>query len=186
MSLEIYRKKRNFAETPEPKGKLASKNQFRFVVQRHEATRLHYDFRIELGKVLKSWAVPKGPSLNPRDRRLAVQTEDHPVEYLEFEGEIPEGNYGAGVMRIWDTGVFYPVDKDHKKITEKQALKNLENGELKMLVKGDKLEGEFVLVRLKDGKSWLMIKHRDEWSTEKIYDAEKLSPMKKKGRTHAR
>jgi len=185
MGLETYKKKRNFEETPEPKGKLAAKTQFRFVVQRHEATRLHYDFRIELGKVLKSWAIPKGPSMNPKDRRLAVQTEDHPVEYIDFEGKIPEGNYGAGIMHIWDTGVYLPVNKEHEKISERQALKNLESGELKMLLKGGKLEGEFVLVRLKDGRSWLMIKHRDEWAVNNIYDAEKLKPLKRRVKKHA-
>jgi bifunctional non-homologous end joining protein LigD len=180
MGLSVYNKKRNFKETPEPKGKPGPVNKFRFVVQRHEATRLHYDFRIELGKVLKSWAVPKGPSMNPADKRLAVQTEDHPVEYLSFHGQIPEGNYGAGKMTIWDSGVFFPINKDHEKISEKQAQKNIEGGELKLLLKGEKLEGEFVLVRLKDGKSWLMIKHKDEWAVKKTYDAEKLNPAKKK------
>jgi len=179
MGLEIYREKRDFKKSPEPKGKKTKTGKFRFVIQRHEASRLHYDFRLELDGVLKSWAVPKGPSLNPAERRLAMQTEDHPVEYLDFEGIIPKDNYGAGKMKIWDTGVFFPVNKDHEKISEKEALKTLEKGELKFLMMGKKIAGEFVLVRLKDEKSWLLIKHRDEYAVTKPYDAEKIKPVRK-------
>lgn len=164
MGLEVYRSKRNFEVTPEPAAKLSRKKGFRFVVQRHEASRLHFDFRLELGGVLKSWAVPKGPSMDPADKRLAVEVEDHPVSYIDFEGTIPKGNYGAGRVRIWDQGVFIAVDPNHEKISEKKALENLEGGELKFLLLGKKLEGEFVLVRMKDGKNWLLIKHRDEWA----------------------
>lgn len=106
MSLEEYQKKRNFSKTPEPKAEVDASNKGRFVVQRHEATRLHYDLRLEIDGVLKSWAVPKGPSMSHRDKRLAVETEDHPVKYLHFEGNIPKGNYGAGDMWIWDEGLF--------------------------------------------------------------------------------
>lgn len=179
MSLDFYRQKRNFKETPEPRGKISRASKFRFVVQRHQATRLHYDLRLELDGVLKSWAVPKGPSLNPIERRLAMQTEDHPVEYLEFQGSIPQGNYGAGVMEVWDTGAYFPVNKDHEKITEKEALKNLQNGELKFLVAGKKIAGEFVLVRLKDGRSWLLIKHRDDYATSKPFNPDKAKPLSK-------
>ena len=179
MGLELYREKRDFKETPEPKGKKSRTNKFRFVVQRHEATRLHYDLRLELDGVLKSWAVPKGPSLNPTERRLAMQTEDHPVEYLEFEGSIPKGNYGAGKMKIWDEGKYFPVDKNHQKISAAQALRNLESGELKFLLIGKKIAGEFVLVRLKDGKSWLLIKHRDDYAVSKPFDPDKARPIKR-------
>ncbi|RYG44916.1 MAG: DNA ligase D, partial [Chitinophagaceae bacterium] len=143
-------------------------------VQRHQASRLHYDFRLELDGVLKSWAVPKGPSLNPSQKRLAVAVEDHPVDYIGFKGTIPEGNYGAGTVEIWDKGSFIPVNEAHETITEKQALAGLKKGELKFRMKGSKLKGEFVLIRLKnDDKNWLLIKHKDDHSVNTIYDAEK-------------
>jgi bifunctional non-homologous end joining protein LigD len=175
MALTTYNKKRNFKNTPEPKGEGGKKNYFRFAVQRHNASRLHYDFRLELGGVLKSWAVPKGPSMNPADKRLAVMVEDHPVSYIHFEGKIPEGNYGAGTVEVWDKGLFFPINKDVEKISEKEALLALKNGELKFFLKGEKLEGEFVLVRLKDDKNWLLIKHKDEYAVNKMYDSEKFS-----------
>lgn len=173
MSLATYNKKRNFRKTAEPAGKKGTVTKSRFVVQRHQATQLHYDFRLELGGVLKSWAVPKGPSLNPAQKRLAVMVEDHPVDYISFKGKIPEGNYGAGTVEIWDNGKFDPVNASHEIITEKEALQSLKKGELKFLLKGKKLKGEFVLVRLKnDEKNWLLIKHKDEFSTNTIYNAE--------------
>ena len=176
MALATYNKKRNFKATSEPRGKVEKKRLSRFVVQRHDASRLHYDFRLELGGVLKSWAVPKGPSMNPEDKRLAVMVEDHPVSYIHFEGEIPEGNYGAGTVEVWDKGAFIPVDKDLEKISEQQALKDLDKGELKLFLKGDKIEGGFVLVRFKkDDKNWLLIKHKDEYAVKKKYDSEKFS-----------
>lgn len=176
MALHLYNKKRNFKATPEPKGQAGKRNQFRFVVQRHDATRLHYDFRLELGGVLKSWAVPKGPSMNPADKRLAVMVEDHPSSYINFEGTIPKGNYGAGTVEVWDKGLFIPVNKDVEAISERQALTDLKKGELKFLMQGEKLEGGFVLVRLKaDDKNWLLIKHKDEYAVKGKYDSEKFS-----------
>ncbi|HET9431762.1 MAG TPA: DNA polymerase ligase N-terminal domain-containing protein [Chitinophagaceae bacterium] len=175
MALNTYKKKRDFKISPEPRGKAGAKNLFRFVVQRHDATRLHYDFRLELGGVLKSWAVPKGPSMNPADKRLAVMVEDHPVEYIEFHGEIPEGNYGAGTVRIWDKGVYLPVNQDLEKISERQALMDIKKGELKFFLKGKKIKGGFVLVRMnKDEKNWLLIKHKDEYAVNTKYDSESL------------
>ncbi len=177
MALTKYNKKRNFKETSEPEGKADTQSGFRFVVQRHHASQLHYDFRLELGGVLKSWAVPKGPSLDPKDKRLAMMVEDHPVSYIHFEGDIPEGNYGAGYVTVWDKGKFFPVDKDHEKLTEKQALSALHKGELKFSLKGKKLKGEFVLVHLKNdtknNNSWLLIKHKDEFS-KTPYNSEDL------------
>ena len=173
MSLATYNKKRNFKKTSEPAGKKGAGNKFRFVVQRHQATRLHYDFRLELGGVLKSWAVPKGPSLNPSQKRLAVMVEDHPVSYIGFKGTIPKGNYGAGKVEIWDNGSFIPVDENQNPITEKEALQAIKKGELKVELEGKKLKGGFVLVRLKDDdKNWLLIKHKDDHSTNTVYDAE--------------
>ena len=173
MSLATYNKKRNFKKTSEPAGRKGAGNKFRFVVQRHQATRLHYDFRLELGGVLKSWAVPKGPSLNPSQKRLAVMVEDHPVSYIGFKGTIPKGNYGAGKVDIWDNGNFIPVDENQNPITEKKALQAIKKGELKVELEGKKLKGGFVLVRLKDDdKNWLLIKHKDDHSTNTVYDAE--------------
>jgi bifunctional non-homologous end joining protein LigD len=160
-SLKEYRKKRSFKETPEPSGKVVRGGGNRFVVQEHHARRLHYDFRLEIEGVLKSWAVPKGPSMNPVDKRLAIQTEDHPLEYRTFEGTIPKGHYGAGEVAIWDNGTFAPEG-------ELSASKQIERGELKFTLHGKKLKGSFVLVRLRGDRAkneWLMIKHRDEAAT---------------------
>lgn len=174
MSLATYNKKRDFKQTAEPRGKKATASKFGFVVQRHHASHLHYDFRLEMDGVLKSWAVPKGPSLNPSQKRLAVEVEDHPVDYISFKGIIPEGNYGAGKVEIWDKGTFVPVNEAHETITEKQALAGLKKGELKFRMKGGKLKGEFVLIKLKNGdKNWLLIKHKDDHSVNTVYDAEK-------------
>ena len=181
MALATYNKKRDFKNTPEPKGQRSVKKTFRFVVQRHDASRLHYDFRLELDGVLKSWAVPKGPSMNTLDKRLAVMVEDHPVSYIGFKGTIPEGNYGAGKVEIWDSGNYIPVNEDTEKITEKQALAALSKGELKVVMNGKKLQGGFVLVRMKkDEKNWLLIKHKDEFAVSTKYDAEKYAKTKSK------
>lgn len=179
MSLGLYNKKRNFKQTDEPAGKNIATGKMRFVVQRHQASHLHYDFRLELGGVLKSWAVPKGPSMNPAQKRLAVMVEDHPVSYIDFKGVIPKGNYGAGKVEIWDNGNFIPLNGSRKKITDKQALQQLKKGELKFSVKGRKLKGEFVLVRLKnEEKNWLLIKHKDLQAVSTLYDAEKTDTEK--------
>jgi bifunctional non-homologous end joining protein LigD len=165
MALEEYTRKRNFQKTPEPTGKVAPKREQRFFcVQKHLASHLHYDFRLEHNGVLLSWAVPKGPSLDPKTKRLAMMVEDHPVAYGEFEGVIPEG-YGAGIVLLWDVGTWTPESADVD-----AALKK---GDLKFTLNGYKLKGSWVLVRTggrypgaRGGgeRSWLLIKHKDDWS----------------------
>jgi bifunctional non-homologous end joining protein LigD len=157
MPLETYRKKRKFEETPEPAGRVrrSRREELQFVVQKHDATRLHYDFRLEVNAVMASWAVPKGPSLNPADKRLAVMVEDHPMEYNTFEGVIPEGHYGAGPVMVWDRGTYEPEG-------DLSPEEQLAKGEFKFSLNGQKLKGGFVLVRTR-GKNWLVIKHRDEF-----------------------
>lgn len=167
MSLADYKKKRNFQKTTEPKGvKAKPSKQLIFVVQKHDASHLHYDFRLELDGVLKSWAVPKGPSLNPDDKRLAMMVEDHPFDYKDFEGTIPKGNYGAGEVIVWDNGVYIPVGGGTNLAeNEKLVKKALKKGDLKFVLLGKKLKGEFALVKMhKDEKSWLLIKKHDEYS----------------------
>lgn len=174
MALKDYNEKRRFDETSEPKGKTRkSKDKLIFVIQRHAASRLHYDFRLEMEGVLKSWAVPKGPSLNPNDKRLAMMVEDHPYDYKDFEGNIPEGNYGAGQVEIWDSGTYEPLDETSKLSNEKELLKELKAGSLKFILHGKKLKGEFALVKMKNAENnaWLIIKHKDTFAEEK-YDAE--------------
>src|SRR5438309_10880256 len=157
--LEEYSRKRRFDRTPEPSSaKSVPQVEGTFVVQKHAARRLHYDFRLAIDGVPKSWAVPKGPSLNPADKRMAVQTEDHPVSYADFEGIIPPGNYGAGTVMVWDRGRFRVEGK-------RGAQEQLDRGEIKFRLRGEKLSGSFVLVRTKRGEKqpeWLMIKHQDD------------------------
>ncbi len=175
MSLSKYNTKRDFKVTPEPSGKeeKASGKQLIFTVQRHHASHLHYDFRLELNGVLKSWAVPKGPSLNPADKRLAMMVEDHPLSYALFEGDIPEGNYGAGHVDVWDHGTYQPIDEDGEAITPAAFAKDLKSGSIKFALKGKKLKGEFALVNMKkDEKTWLLIKHKDKYATSEPYDSE--------------
>jgi bifunctional non-homologous end joining protein LigD len=173
MSLEEYKRKRRFEETPEPPAKVETKSRHRFVVQRHAASRLHYDFRLEMEGVLKSWAVPKGPSLDPADKRLAMMVEDHPVSYFDFEGTIPEGNYGGGTVMVWDAGTWeplspVPVDGEYVPGTEKEAVAMLAKGDLKFRLKGKRLKGDFALVHIKarrpgsKGNEWLLIKKKDD------------------------
>lgn len=166
MGLEKYHAKRHFQKTPEPKGgKAGSHSKLAFVVQEHHASQLHYDFRLELDGVLKSWAVPKGPSLDPHVHHLAMQVEDHPYEYRKFEGEIPEGNYGAGTVIIWDEGTYEPraATEDPQKTLRAQ----LRKGHLTFVLHGQKLHGEFALIRMHgdDERAWLLIKKGDEFAT---------------------
>lgn len=185
MSLQVYTRKRNFTHTPEPSGKSKKKSAaLTFVVQRHDASRLHYDFRLQVNGVLKSWAIPKGPSMNPADKRLAVMVEDHPLAYGNFEGKIPEGNYGAGTVEIWDHGTYEPENTKASDL-DKEMMHELKNGSLKFILYGKKLKGSFALVQMKngDGKNWLLIKHRDEHATDE-YDIEHDTKAKRKSENH--
>src|ERR1700736_6143490 len=169
MPLKEYREKRDFRVSPEPSG-LASKKESKrsrlriYVVQKHQASRMHYDFRLEHNGVLLSWAVPKGPSLDPSVKRLAIQVEDHPLEYARFEGVIPEGQYGAGTVMVWDIGTWRPEQDD--------VADAIKKGELKFTLRGKKLRGSWVLVRAPGygrnaRKSWLLIKHRDDYASNR-------------------
>jgi bifunctional non-homologous end joining protein LigD len=167
MSLTRYNEKRNFKTTSEPKGLVGkSDNELIFVVQKHAASHLHYDFRLEMDGVLKSWAVPKGPSLDPQIKRLAMMVEDHPYSYKDFEGTIPEGNYGAGNVIVWDNGTYMPAD-DYKGDAESKLLADLKKGHLSFIMKGKKLKGEFSLVKLRGNQenAWLLIKKEDKYAS---------------------
>ena len=176
MPLNKYKEKRDFKKTPEPKaGKKSGNKALIFVIQKHNATNLHYDFRLEVDGVLKSWAVPKGPSLNPSDKRLAVMVEDHPFDYKDFEGIIPKGEYGGGEVIIWDNGTYHALSTRDKKESEKLMREGIEKGEIKFVLEGYKLKGEFVLVKMKGRgeNAWLLIKHRDSYaSKENVLDQE--------------
>jgi bifunctional non-homologous end joining protein LigD len=163
MPLTAYRSKRAFTETPEPVGQVRQSGRSRiFVVQKHDATRLHYDFRLAVNGVLASWAVPRGPSMNPADKRLAVRTEDHPLEYARFEGVIPPGQYGAGTVMVWDLGKYEPLENPPEE--------QLARGKLQIVLQGEKLRGGFTLVKIENRSMnsrrdyWLLIKSRDEYA----------------------
>ncbi len=184
MALKEYKNKRSFTKTPEPKGGHPDNKTLQFVVQKHAASHLHYDFRLEMDGVLKSWAIPKGPSLNPADKRLAMQVEDHPFDYKDFEGIIPAGNYGAGTVMVWDEGTYEPLEETDgtKAAQEKVLLKELRDGSLKFRLNGKKLKGEFALVRTKGRgeNSWLLIKHRDRYASETPVTDKDRSVLSKK------
>lgn len=181
MSLKVYNRKRKFSKTPEPKGKESKSKTgpLKFVVQLHNASRLHYDFRLEYGGALKSWAVPKGPSLNPMDQRLAVFVEDHPLDYGSFEGIIPKGNYGAGTVMVWDTGTYIERGSEGRKDSESAMKKGFEKGHMTFILEGEKLKGEFALIKLKKSedknKAWLLVKKRDTFSAYKDITKQNLS-----------
>ena len=185
MSLTQYVKKRDFKKTAEPTaGKSADKDHLHFVIQKHDASRLHYDFRLEMGGVLKSWAVPKGPSTDPKTKRLAMMVEDHPFDYRNFEGIIPQGEYGGGTVIVWDEGTYEPIEEiKGKKAQEKYLLKELEAGSLKIKLHGQKLQGEFALVKTHGmaENSWLLIKHKDDFASAK--DVTKLDKSVLSGKT---
>lgn len=164
--LTEYRKKRDFSKTPEPEGGERSPSEEPiFVIQKHDASNLHYDFRLEVEGILKSWAVPKGPSTNPSTRRLAVPTEDHALEYADFEGVIPEGEYGAGTVMVWDYGTYRNLRAEKEEREDRKNMaESLDDGKVEVWLEGKKLEGGYVLIRTGSGKNarWLLIKMRDE------------------------
>jgi bifunctional non-homologous end joining protein LigD len=193
MPLEDYSKKRNFKNSPEPPassnelqengraqkyaGAPGSKsaedlavanNNLKFVIHKHYASHLHFDLRLELDGVLKSWAIPKGPTVNPKEKKLAVMVEDHPFEYRDFEGIIPEGNYGAGRVYIWDQGTYHALGTENRDESEKLLREGLEKGHLTFILNGNVLKGEFALIRLKKAspKDWLLIKKNDEYASD--------------------
>ncbi|MDN3657269.1 DNA ligase D [Ferruginibacter paludis] len=187
MSLTKYEAKRDFTKTKEPKaGKSRDKNKLAFVIQKHDATRLHYDFRLEMEGVLKSWAVPKGPSTDPKEKRLAMMVEDHPFDYKNFEGLIPKGEYGGGTVIVWDEGTYEPLEPiTGKKAQEKYLLQQLKAGSLKIKLHGQKLQGEFALVKTHGmgENAWLLIKHKDDFASAK--DITKMDKSVVSGKTIA-
>lgn len=161
-ALAVYRDKRDFGRTPEPKGEDVNPggNRSRFVIQKHAASTLHYDFRLEAEGVLKSWAVPKGPSTDPREKRLATRTEDHPVEYLDLEGVIPEGEYGAGSVIVWDTGTYAnQSEREGETIPVAEAI---DGGHVSVRLEGHKLAGGYALTRFRGKDDWLLVKMNDD------------------------
>ncbi|SDG65682.1 bifunctional non-homologous end joining protein LigD [Pedobacter terrae] len=181
MSLKKYVSKRDFSKTAEPKsGKSSDKNKLHFVIQKHDASRLHYDFRLEMEGVLKSWAVPKGPSTDPKIKRLAMMVEDHPYDYKDFEGIIPQGEYGGGTVIVWDEGTYEPIETiKGKKAQEKHLLSQLKDGSLKIKLHGEKLQGEFALVKTNGmgENGWLLIKHKDDHASIKDITKEDKSVL---------
>ncbi|HEY4307245.1 MAG TPA: DNA polymerase ligase N-terminal domain-containing protein [Gemmatimonadaceae bacterium] len=182
--LAEYKRKRDFTKTAEPAGKAPQKREraLQFVVQKHAASHLHYDFRLELDGVMKSWAVPKGPNYDPSVKRLAMEVEDHPIEYNKFEGTIPKGQYGGGTVMLWDRGTYEAEDGGGA-----DSLRDgYERGNLKFVLKGERLLGGWVLVRLKRPgarNQWLLIKHRDEYATSKVDVTEAVLTSVTTGRT---
>src|ERR1700682_5927191 len=183
-SLSEYSAKRTFAATPEPPPAVPAPRSgpLLFVVQQHSARKLHYDFRLGCGGVLLSWAVPRGPSLDPNEKRLAVHVEDHPYDYASFEGVIPPGQYGAGEVIVWDCGVYSPDEGGEtwfhdRGQAERQVMEGLEKGKLSILLRGEKLKGSFALVRTKDKKQWLLIKHKDRFAAATDVTAQNRSVL---------
>lgn len=169
MDLSKYKQKRNFDSTTEPKGEITKSNHdLIFVIQKHAASHLHYDFRLEMNGVLKSWAIPKGPSMNPEEKRLAIMVEDHPIDYKDFEGTIPEGNYGAGKVIVWDNGTYTLPDEHNKEAISNRFKSGLQEGHLSFILNGKKLKGEFAMVKLKikQKDAWLLIKKDDQYAIE--------------------
>ena len=168
MDLEKYNEKRDFDKTKEPKGEAKESNgALRFVVQKHEASHLHYDFRLEVDGVLVSWAVPKGPSADPSDRRLAVHVENHPRDYIHFEGTIPQGEYGGGTVMVWDTGTYHVEGNDEVENDNTLMQTQIKEGSIKIILNGTKMKGAWHLVKMKgDEKNWLLMKNKSDFRSK--------------------
>lgn len=182
--LSEYKKKRDFRKTGEPKGKSKkSKSGRMFVIQKHDASSLHYDFRIEIDGVMKSWAVPKGPSTNPKEKRLAIETEDHPIDYSDFEGVIPEGQYGAGTVMVWDAGTYENIKKDNGR--KKAMSRCYDDGQIEIELDGEKISGGYALINTKRGKNnqWLLIKMKDDHADARRKPTKTENKSVKTGRT---
>lgn len=187
MKEKEYKEKRDFGKTGEPNGDSGTKKNKEpiFVIQKHDASQLHYDFRIEIGGTLKSWSVPKGPSTDPSEKKLAIPTEDHPLDYADFEGVIPEGEYGGGTVMIWDKGTFENIKIDDKG-KQMSLKKSFEEGTVEIYLKGEKLQGGFALIKMKEGKmkgNWLLIKMDDEKADARRNPVKTQNKSVKTGRT---
>lgn len=183
MALKEYRKKRTARKTPEPFGGTPTGDKLRFVVQKHAASHLHYDFRLEIRGVLKSWAIPKGPSMDPAVKHLAMLVEDHPYDYKDFEGIIPKGQYGGGTVIIWDQGTYEPLEPAKSKVDQEKIMtKAFFSGSIKIRMHGKKLKGEFALVRTegRGENAWLLIKQRDEYASSDDITTKDKSVVSKK------
>lgn len=180
--LKVYRKRRNLDISPEPRGGTQKPSkQAKFVIQKHSASHLHFDLRLEIDGVLVSWAVPKGPSLNPATKRLAMRTDDHPLEYGKFEGTIPEGSYGAGTVMLWDVGTYRNLKKQNGKMVPMQEC--LKKGEIEVFLNGDVLQGAFALI--KTARGWLLIKMHDDYASARKNPASTQKKSVTTGRTMA-
>lgn len=185
-SLKKYKKKRNFQKSKEPKGAKAKKGKRPiFVIQKHDASSLHYDFRLEVDGVLKSWAIPKGPSTDPKEKRLAIPTEDHPMDYKNFEGVIPKGEYGAGTVLIWDRGTFRNLQTKKGSDEKKSMMACLREGHLTFFLNGKKIKGEYALIRTKGKgkKQWLLVKAKDDHADARRNPVHTENKSVKTGRT---
>lgn len=184
-NLKAYQTRRNFKQTPEPKGKIKkiTSTKLKFVIQKHRARSLHYDVRLEIDGVLVSWAVPKGPSLNPREKRLAIRTENHPLEYARFEGVIPKGEYGAGPVMIWDRGAYKNIKQKNGLLISMRTC--LKNGQIEVFLYGKKLKGAFALIKTcnKESDQWLLIKMRDEHANARRNPVNTMNKSVKSGLT---
>ncbi|HTE48429.1 MAG TPA: DNA polymerase ligase N-terminal domain-containing protein [Candidatus Paceibacterota bacterium] len=181
MGLARYNQKRDFKKTPEPIGReSATSKNLSFVVQKHDATQLHYDLRLQMKGVMKSWAVPKGPSMTAGVKRLAMQVEDHPISYNSFEGHIPKGQYGGGDVIVWDKGTYYSLSTPKARESEKEFLQGLKKGKLTFILQGTKLKGEFHMFRFNGEKNWMLVKAKDEFDSIKDVTSDPRSVKSKK------